>query len=107
MKKLFASIVISAAFALSAFAAESKEVTLEGTGLCAKCSLKEAEACTSALQVTGSDGKQETYLLTENMKHGEFFCKGSTENLVVKGTVKKEDGKLLLTPTSVEKKQGS
>jgi hypothetical protein len=107
MKKLLV-IVASLALSLSLFSAEEgKTVTLKGTGLCAKCSLQETKSCTNALQVTNKKtGKVRTYLMTENMEHGKFFCKGKTENLLVTGGVKREDGKLMLTPSSVKQKEG-
>ena len=106
MKKLLI-IVASIALSLSLYAAEEKVVKLTGTGLCAKCSLHETESCTNALQVTNKkSGKTRTYLMTENMEHGKFFCKGKTENLLVTGVVKKEDGKLMLIPSSVKQKEG-
>ena len=106
MKKLLI-IVASIALSLSLYAAEEKVVKLTGTGLCAKCSLNETEKCTNALQVTNKkSGKVRTYLLTENMEHGKFFCKGKTENLLVTGVVKREDGKLMLIPSSVKQKKG-
>lgn len=103
MKKLFI-LVASIALTLPLLA-EDKEVTLEGTGLCAKCSLGETEKCTNALQVKGKNGKVETYLFTKNMEHGAYFCQGKTENLLVTGVVKKEDGKLLIVPTAVKEKE--
>lgn len=96
-------LIAIAAFSLPLLA-EDKEVTLEGTGLCAKCSLGEAEKCTNALQVKGKDGKVKTYLLTKNLEHGAYFCQGKTENLLVTGVVKKEDGKILIVPTAVKEK---
>jgi len=105
MKKLLI-LVASLALSLPLMAGEQKTVTLEGTGLCAKCSLSETESCTNALQVKGEDGKVLTYLLTENMAHGKYFCKGKTENLLVTGAVKKEDGKLMIVPTAVKEKEG-
>jgi len=106
MKTLIA-LGIAFTLSLSAFADEGKEVTLKGTGLCAKCSLKETDSCTNALQVKNDAGELKTYIFTENMKHGAHFCKGSTPGLVVKGTVAKKDGKFLLTPKSVEKEADS
>ncbi len=103
--KTFMILVASIAFSLPLLAGEGKEVTLEGTGLCAKCSLGEAEKCTNALQVKGKDGKVMTYLFTENMAHGKYFCQGKTENLLVTGVVKKEDGKLLIVPAAVKEKE--
>lgn len=104
MKKLLI-LVASIAFSLPLFAAKDKVVTLEGTGLCGKCSLGETEKCTNALQVTGKNGKVKTYLMTANMEHGKFFCKGKTENLLVTGVVKKEDGKLMIVPSAVKEKE--
>ena len=103
MKKLLV-IVASIALSLSLYAEEEKKVTLEGTGMCAKCSLGETKSCTNALQVKGKDGKVQTYLFTENMAHGKFFCQGKTENLLVTGVVKKEDGKLMIVPAAVKEK---
>ncbi len=103
MKKLMI-IIASIAFSLPLFAKEEKTVTLEGTGLCAKCSLAETEKCTNALQVEGKNGKVKTYLFTANMEHGKYFCKGETANLLVTGVVKKEDGKLLIVPAAVKVK---
>lgn len=106
MKKLLV-IVASLVLSLSLFSAEKKERTFKGTGLCAKCSLHETESCTNALQVTNKKtGKTRTYLLTENMEHGKFFCKGKTENLLVTGVVKKEDGKMVIVPSAVKQKEG-
>jgi len=105
MKKLLI-IVASIALSLPLFAKEEKTVTLEGTGLCAKCSLKQTDSCTNALQVKGKDGKILTYLFTENISHGKLFCKGKTENLLVTGVVKKEDGKLMIVAASVKEKEG-
>lgn len=103
MKKLMI-LVASLAFSLPLLAEEKKTVTLEGTGLCAKCSLSETDSCTNALQVKGKDGKIMTYLFTENMAHGKYFCQGKTENLLVTGVVKKEDGKLMIVPAAVKEK---
>ena len=103
MKKLLI-LILSVAFSLPLLA-DNQEITLEGTGLCAKCSLGEAEKCTNALQVKGKDGKLKTYLLTKNLEHGAYFCQGKTENLLVTGVVKNEDGKLLIVPTAVKEKE--
>lgn len=105
MKKLLSLVALfTLALGLHAEHHKEKEVTLEGTGMCAKCKLGEAEKCTNALQVTKDNGDVVTYLFTNNMKHGEFFCQGTTENLVVTGKMVKKDGKKMITATSVEKK---
>ena len=104
MKKLL-SIVSLLAFASGLYAGEGKEVTLEGTGMCGKCALKVEEKCTNVLQV-GEGDKLKTYTFAKNISHGDYFCSGKTAGLTVKGTVAKVDGKLILTASSVEKKEG-
>lgn len=105
MKKL---LLLAAAFAFSAglYAAdEGKEVTLRGTGMCGKCELGKTEKCTNALEVTNKkNGKTRVIMFANNIEHGAHFCKGKTEGLVVKGTMKKVDGKNVFTAASVEKK---
>ena len=105
MKKIL-SIVALLAFATGLYAEEAKKVTLEGTGTCAKCSLGTADKCTNALQVTGKNDKVKTYIFAKNVEHGAYFCKGETAGLTVKGTVAMVDGKLILTASSVAKKEG-
>ncbi|MCZ6672906.1 MAG: DUF6370 family protein [Verrucomicrobia bacterium] len=105
MKKLLLIVAVFA-FASGLYAEEAKEVTLKGTGTCAKCSLGTADKCTNALQVTGKNDKVTTYIFAKNISHGDYFCKGETAGLVVKGTVATVDGKLILTAASVEKEEG-
>jgi hypothetical protein len=104
MKKLVL-ILAGIAFSTGLYAAEAKEVTLKGTGTCAKCNLGTADKCTNVLQVTGKNDKVRTYTFAKNVEHGAYFCKGETAGLVVKGTVERVDGKLILTAASVKKKE--
>lgn len=105
MKKLLL-ILAATAFSAGLYAGEGKEVTLEGTGSCAKCAMKTADSCTNVLEVADKDGKTKVYTFAENVKHGAYFCRSKTPGLVVKGTVTEKDGKLILAATSVEKKEG-
>jgi hypothetical protein len=105
MKKLL-FILAGLAFSTGLFAAEPKEVTLKGVGTCAKCNLGTADKCTNVLQVTGKNDKVRTYVFAKNVDHADYFCKGETAGLVVKGTVEKVDGKMILTAASVTKKEG-
>ena len=104
MKKL---VLILAGFAFSTglYAGEAKEVTLEGTGMCAKCELGTSSKCTNVLQV-GKGDDVKTYTFTKNVKHGDYFCQATTPGLVVKGKVEMVDGKMMLTASSVEEKEG-
>ncbi len=104
MKKALLLIAVLGT-ALSLNAAEAKEVKLKGTGMCAKCELSAADKCTNVLQVKGKNGKTRTYTFTANMDHGKYFCQGTTEGLMVTGTVEKKDGKLMLTPKAISKKE--
>jgi hypothetical protein len=105
MKKLL-TLAAALAFSVGLYAADEapKEVTLEGTGTCAKCDLGTAEKCTNVMIVTNKkNGKTRNVAFTNNLEHGKYFCKGPTEGLVAKGTMSKVDGKNVFTATSVEK----
>lgn len=103
MKKL---LLIVAGFAFSAglYAGEANTVTLEGTGTCAKCTLKTADKCTNVLEVAGTNGEPIIFEFAKNVKHGDLFCKSRTPGLVVTGTLQQVDGKMVLAATSVEEK---
>ena len=105
MNKLFV-IIVGLAFTPGLFALETRVRTWEGTGTCAKCNLGTAEKCTNVLKITSRKGKELTLYFAKNIEHAEYFCKGETEGLVAEGSVKRIDGKLILTASSVEKKEG-
>ena len=95
-------MVLSLASAVT-FADEGKSETITGTGLCAKCSLKETDSCQNAIQVE-KGGKKTTYYLAKNdvsTKFHENICKTS-QKVKATGTVKKVDGKMELTATDIE-----
>ena len=79
-------------------APEMKEVTLTGTGKCAKCSMGVAEKCQTAV-VVAQDGKEQTYFLADNDTARKFHSNICTKDLKVQvtGTVKEENGKKELT----------
>ena len=105
MKKLFV-IIVALVFTSGLSALETKVRTWEGTGTCAKCNLGTVEKCTNVLKITSRKGKELILYFAKNLEHGDYFCKGETEGLVAEGSVKRVDGKLILTATSVEKKKG-
>jgi hypothetical protein len=83
---------------------EQKEVTLKGTLVCAKCTLKEEAKCTTAVQVKEGD-KTVTYLLEDKGNaetYHEPVCGGGKETGTVIGTVSEKDGKKWIKPTKVE-----
>ena len=92
------------ALATPSFAAdEGKEVTITGTGKCAKCSLKEADKCQNVIE-TKEHGKTVKYYVTQNDTSKEFhdnICKAPKKGTAT-GTVKDVDGKKELTVSSIK-----
>jgi RecG-like helicase len=109
MKKMTRSLIAGVATLLMlalvspAFAAD-KSVTVTGEGKCAKCSLKEADKCQNVIQVEKKNGKTVNYYLVQNdisKAFHENICKES-KKVTATGTVKKEDGKMMLTAEKIE-----
>ena len=88
-------------------ASDAKEVTLDGTGKCAKCSMGTAEKCQTAVVVM-RDGKEETYYLTQNDVAEKFHKNVCQEDqkVHVTGTVKEVDGKKELTASKIDVVKG-
>jgi hypothetical protein len=108
MKKLLTTVLATAAVALAlAFNADAeskgKTLTLTGKGCCAKCCLKESDACQSVLTVE-KDGKKTKYYLVENEVSKGFhsqICE-TVKNITVTATCKKVGDKLELTAEKIE-----
>jgi len=83
---------------------DEKEVTLKGTILCAKCALKEAKKCQTAIQVKEGDQTVTYYLDDKGMKeeYHEAVCGGARKEGTVTGTVHEHNGKKMIKPTKVE-----
>jgi hypothetical protein len=98
----FVAVALFASFA--AFAAEKeKELTLVGSGQCAKCALGKTESCQNAL-VVKQNGKEETYFLAQNAVSKDFhdnICE-APKQVKVTGTVKEVDGKKEITASKIE-----
>jgi hypothetical protein len=84
--------------------AQEKEVTLKGTILCAKCALKEAKTCTTAIVVKEGDKKVTYYFKDKGTMEAyhEEVCGGAQKEGTVTGTVAEKDGKKWITPKKVE-----
>ncbi len=97
MKTLLIAL-IGTAFALTAAQAGEKKQTLEGEMSCAKCNLKQADACEDTLKVG-----EELYLLEEGGKRktSEHVCSG-TAKAKVTGKVEERDGKKFLVVSKIE-----
>jgi hypothetical protein len=98
--------LLLASFAMLALAAEKAEVTLSGTVVCAKCTLKEPgrKECQSVLVVEGEGAGQ--YYITKNDVADAFghVC-GGKKLAVVTGFVEERDGKTWITATKIEPRE--
>lgn len=105
MQRVLSTLAALAALAWAAGGAPAapKEVKLEGTLVCTKCSLKQTKACGNAL-VVKEGGKDVTYYLDDKGKaesYHEAVCGGETKPAVVVGTVTEKDGKKYVKATKV------
>jgi hypothetical protein len=102
------SVLFTSAIAVSVVvslqAAQNKEVTLKGTIQCAKCALKEAKRCQTAIRVKEA-GKEVTYYFDDKGNKEEYHeevCGGAKVEGAVTGAVFEKDGKKWVKPTRVE-----
>lgn len=87
----------------AAAAAKGGEVTLKGTMVCGKCTLKKTDGCQNVLKVS-EGGKDVLYFLAKNPvadEHHGPVCSGS-KGATVKGTVADEGGKKTLTASEIK-----
>ncbi len=102
MKKLaLLSSTLLAALTLSASADATK---IQGEAVCAKCNLKQADACQMAIKVTDASGKSETILADNNSVAKDFhstICKKSAK-VEAEGTITEKDGKKTIALTKVD-----
>lgn len=101
-----AALALALVFGLGFTAgASADEVTLEGTIVCAKCTLKKADAkeCQNVLLVPVKDGKEAEYYFAKSAAGdsvGEICME--KKKAVVTGTVSEKDGKKWITASKVE-----
>jgi len=92
---------------LVASSAATEEMTLTGNIMCAKCTLKKADAkqCQDVLVVKDAQGQTKEYYITKNAVLEKFghTCTGE-QPAEVTGSVADKDGKTWITPTKMEKK---
>lgn len=85
--------------------ASADEVTLKGTIVCAKCTLKKPDAkeCQNVLLAPGTDGKDVEYYMARS-KAADAVGEVCTEkkDVTVTGTVAEKDGRKWITASKVE-----
>ena len=89
-------------------AVAADDMTLTGKVMCAKCTLKAADAkeCQNVLVVTDDGGKTSQYYVVKNDVSQTFghACKGE-KPAVVTGQVAEKDGKMWITASKMEEKK--
>jgi hypothetical protein len=87
--------------------AAAADTTLTGSVMCAKCTLKKADAkeCQDVLVVKDANGEAKEYYVAKNDVSEKFghTCRGE-KPAVVTGTVAEKDGKTWITATKMEEK---
>lgn len=99
-------ICIVVALLFGGVRAAAEEVTLHGTLMCAKCSLKKADAkeCQDVLVTKDSEGTTTEYYIAANEVSKKFghTCNNQAEAMVT-GTVSEKDGKKWIAASKIEK----
>ena len=98
------ALIVVCTLAVGLKAQDSKEVTLKGQVMCAKCELKETKTCQTVIRVK-EDGKEVTYYFKDKgskEEHHEPVCGGGVKEATVTGTVAEKDGKKWIKPSKVE-----
>ncbi len=97
------AVALALVVGLTSVASAADEKTLTGNIMCAKCTLKKADAkeCQDVLVVKAGD-KATEYYITKNAVLTKFghTCTGE-KGAVVTGTVAEKDGKTWITPTKM------
>jgi hypothetical protein len=101
-------LVLALVIAFTATVPAAADTTLSGNVVCAKCTLKKADAkqCQDVLVVKDGD-KTAEYYITKNAVSEKFghTCTGE-KPATVTGAVEQKDGKTWITPTKMEEKKG-
>lgn len=97
---LKASLALALVVGLVASASAGEEKTLSGKVVCAKCTLKKADAtkCQDVLVVEGAEYYVEKNAVSEKFGH---VC-SSSKAAVVTGAVSEKDGKKWIAPSKME-----
>jgi len=105
LTNLAVALVLGLSLVVPAMAGD--EATYSGSIMCAKCTLKKADAktCQDVLVVKDDKGATTEYYVTKNAVAEKFghVCSGETPATVT-GTVTEKDGKKWIEPSKMEKK---
>jgi hypothetical protein len=98
-----AGLALALVLGLVAAAQAADETTLSGKVVCAKCTLKKADAtkCQDVLVADGAEYYVEKNAVAEKFGH---VC-GGEKPATVTGTVSEKDGKKWITPSKMEEKK--
>lgn len=102
-----AGLAVALVLGLAATVPAGDETTVSGKVMCAKCSLKQADAtkCQDVLVTKDQDGKVAYYYITKTEASTAFghMCQGE-KAAVVTGAVEEKDGKMWIAPSKMEEK---
>jgi hypothetical protein len=103
------ALVVAVAFVIGlAGIASAADTTLTGSIMCAKCTLKKADAkeCQDVLVVKDAKGEAKEYYIAKNDVSEKFghTCTGE-KPATVTGAVAEKDGKTWITATKMEEKK--
>ena len=101
------ALAVTAAIGLAGLAVAGEEVTLTGKVVCAKCTLKKADAkeCQNVLIVTDEKhGHDVEYYVAKNKVDEKFgeVCTG-VQKVIATGTVEEKEERRWLTASKLEK----
>jgi len=101
------SLALALAIGLAAVVSAGDETTVSGQVMCAKCSLKKADAdkCQDVLVSKDDSGNTTEYYIekTDAAKAFGHVCQNQ-KAAVVTGTVSEKDGKMWIAPSKMEEK---
>ena len=100
------TLLLSVLVAFAAVPPPAASETFDGTLVCAKCTLKRADAkeCQDVLLVPSADApKKEYYIAKNDVAKGAGEACTAAVKAKVTGTVAEKDGRTWLTPSKIEK----
>jgi len=99
----FVAVGLALTLSNSVMAEDEKEMTLEGTVCCAKCELKKSDSCATVIKAKNKKGEEVIYWFDtdSSKKYHKEICT-ETKDGTVKGKIKKDGDKMIVTVTEVK-----